>query len=74
MVFSSLVFTFFFLPPIALIYYLSKDKYRNVILVVASLLFYSYGEPGYVFLMIASVIVNYFFGILLDKEKLRSAV
>ncbi len=69
MVFSSLIFTFFFLPAVILLYYIAKEKYRNVILVIASLLFYSYGEPEYVFLMIASILANYGFGIWIDKKK-----
>ena len=51
MVFSSLIFAFFFLPVVLILYYLSKEKYRNYILLIASLYFYSYGEPKFVFVM-----------------------
>jgi len=59
MVFSSLLFTFIFLPIVMILYFLAKDKYRNYILLIASLLFYSYGEPRFVFVMLGSIIINY---------------
>lgn len=59
MVFSSLYFTFFFFPLIVILYYLSKEKYRNYILLVASIYFYAYGEPIFVFVMIGSILINY---------------
>ena len=62
MVFSSLLFTFFFLPAVMLIYFLAKDKYRNYILLAASLIFYGYGEPKFVFIMI-----NYGFALRIDR-------
>ncbi|MBQ0027098.1 MAG: MBOAT family protein [Lachnospiraceae bacterium] len=69
MVFSSLYFSFFFLPLVVLIYYLAKEKYRNYILLVASLYFYSFGEPKFVFVMMASIIINYLLAIAIDKFK-----
>ena len=69
MLFSSLTFIFIFLPITLGIYYLSKEKYRNYILLVVSLLFYSWGEPKYVMLMILSILFNYYFAILVDKYK-----
>lgn len=59
MVFSSLLFTFFFLPVILLLYFIAKDNYKNYILLAASLLFYAYGEPEFVFIMLLSIIINY---------------
>ena len=56
MVFSSLIFAFFFLPVVLILYYLSKEKYRNYILLIASLYFYSYGEPKFVFVMAGSIL------------------
>ena len=68
MVFSSLVFLCIFLPAVFLSYTLVPSKrVKNGILIVTSLLFYAYGEPVYVFLMIGSTIVNYFFGLLVEK-------
>jgi len=65
--FSSLTFLAVFLPVVLFIYYISKDKYRNYILLVASLLFYSWGEPKFVIIMLISIIFNYYFAILIDK-------
>lgn len=67
MVFSSLLFTFFFLPVVMLIYFLAKDKYRNYILLAASLIFYGYGEPRFVFVMSASIAINFGFALAIDK-------
>lgn len=69
MVFSSLLFTFFFLPLVMILYFLAKDRYRNYILLIASLLFYAYGEPKFVFVMIGSVIVNYILALGISKKK-----
>lgn len=67
MVFSSLLFAFFFFPLIVGIYYLSKEEYRNYILLIASLLFYSYGEPKFVFVMLLSILVNYLLAIAISQ-------
>ena len=69
MLFSSLTFLFIFLPITLLIYFISNDKYKNYILLFFSLIFYSWGEPKYIRLMILSVIFNYYFAILIDKSK-----
>ncbi len=69
MVFSSLLFTFFFLPPVVILYFLAKEKYRNYILLIASLLFYAYGEPGFVFVMIGSIVLNYLLAFEISKMK-----
>lgn len=68
MVFSSLFFLFLFLPIVLLGYYITKDKYKNYILLIASLFFYAWGEPKYVFLMIFSIICNYYFGIKVNDS------
>ncbi|MBQ1551878.1 MAG: MBOAT family protein [Bacilli bacterium] len=69
MIFSSLSFLFFFLPLLLVIYYISKDNYKNYILLIFSLIFYSWGEPVYILLMILSIIINYIVAILIDKYK-----
>ena len=68
MVFSSIVFLFYFLPAVLLLYFASPAKYRNFILFAASLLFYSWGEPVYLSLMLLSVAMNYAFGRLLARH------
>lgn len=74
MVFSSTIFTFLFLPIVLLIYYLSKETYRNNILLIASLLFYAYGEPQFVFLMIFSIIANWGMALLIEKYRNNTLV
>lgn len=69
MVFSSLLFTFLFLPVTLLFYYLGQERYRNYILLAASLLFYAYGEPWFVFVMLASIAVNYGLALAIDAAK-----
>lgn len=62
MVFSSFEFLFRFLPVFLVIYYLIPKKWKNLVLFAASIAFYTVGEAGYVLLLLASVLVNYFFG------------
>ncbi len=66
MVFSSIFFIFVFLPVCLLLYYLVPVKCKNCILLLLSLLFYAWGEPVYVFLMLFSIVFNYFGGIQID--------
>lgn len=66
MVFSSLVFLFVFLPLVIIINYWLPSNLRNGFLFVANLIFYAFGEPVYVLLMLASILINYLFGLSLD--------
>ncbi len=65
MVFSSPVFLFYFFPIVLLFYFISPAK--NVVLFVFSLFFYAWGETGYVLILIAAILINYLFGLLIDK-------
>lgn len=67
MVFSSIFFLFYFLPVCLLTYFICPRKYRNFVLLVFSLVFYAWGEPIYITLMIFSSIVDYIHGILIDN-------
>lgn len=70
MIFSSTLFLFIFIPIVLIIYYLIPQKYimaKNIELLIASLIFYAWGEPVNVLLMILSIIANYIFGLLLGK-------
>ena len=70
MVFSSLIFLFIFFPIFLLCYFIPKKrKIRNIVLLIFSLIFYSYGEPIYIFLMIFSILINYLFTILMVNKK-----
>lgn len=68
MVFSSTIFLCVYLPLVLLGYYICPKKGRNLFLLIVSLVFYAWGEPKYVFLMIFSILVNYIFGRLMDKH------
>lgn len=69
MVFSSILFLFYFLPVVLTIYFISPKKYRNLILFLSSLLFYSWGEPKYIWIMLFSTILDYTCGRLVYRYK-----
>lgn len=66
MIFSSIFFLFIFLPVTLILYYVVPWKFKNLLLLIASLIFYAWGEPVYVLLMIFSIVFNYFGGIQID--------
>ena len=68
MVFSSILFIFRFLPIAMGIYFLTPKKLKNLSLLILSLIFYSWGEPRYFLLMIASIFVDYFISINIEKN------
>ena len=63
MLFSSIVFLFTFLPAVLVLYYLLPERFHNPVLLLASLIFYAWGEPVYIFLMLLSILFNYFSGL-----------
>ena len=67
MLFSSISFLYYFLPITLTVYFICKNKYRNIILLILSLFFYFYGEPKYTILMLISAFSAYVHGILIDK-------
>lgn len=69
MLFSSTVFLFYFLPVVLLLYFVSPRWLKNTILLVSSLFFYAWGEPRFVLIMLASIVMNYFFGFMVDKYR-----
>lgn len=69
MVFSSIMFLYTFLPIFLLVYFAVPSKFRNTILFLSSLIFYAWGEPKYVLIMIFSTIVDYMHGLLVHKFK-----
>ena len=68
MVFSSLPFLFLFLTVVLLVSHILPFRFRNFFLLLANLVFYAYGEPVYVLFMIGSILVNFFAGLLMDKQ------
>ena len=71
MVFSSLTFLFIFLPLVLIVYFCSPKKIRNLILFISSLIFYAWGEPVYIVIMIFSTMFDYINGLLIEKYKLN---
>ena len=77
MVFSDLFFLFVFIPLCILLYLIGNQidnkrggyTYKNFVLIIFSLIFYAWGEPVYVFLMLFSVLVNYLFGLKIDASQ-----
>ena len=69
MVFSSMIFIWVFLPILFLIYFIVPKKFKNIVLLIFSLLFYAWGEPIYILLMLFSIVINYFLGLFIDKYK-----
>src|SRR5699024_8584743 len=69
MVFSNLIFLFVFLPIVLVFYYIVPHKLRNYVLLLASLIFYAWGEPKYVFLMLFSIFLNYIFGLFIHRYR-----
>lgn len=72
MVFSSTVFVFIFIPIVYVLYILVRNNTaRNVLLIIASLFFYAYGEPIAVLLMLCSIAINYIFGLFMSNKRLK---
>ncbi len=69
MLFSSLEFLFLFLPLCLFFYFILPRAARNAVLLIFSLIFYSFGEPIYVILMIATILFDWLFGLLIDKYR-----
>ena len=69
MIFSSVFFLFVFLPVTLILYFIVPWKFKNLLLLLVSLIFYAWGEPIYVFLMLFSIIFNYFGGLQIDSLK-----
>ena len=69
MLFSSIPFLFYFLPAVVVVYFLTPWKLKNAFLLLASLLFYAWGEPRYVFLMAAAITLFYLYGIAVERSE-----
>ena len=69
MLFSSITFIYYFLPILLIVYFIVPSKYRNLVLLFFSLLFYFLGEPKYIIVLILSCIINYILSKLIYKRK-----
>lgn len=73
MIFSSVLFLFRFLPIFLLCYYLVPGRAKNIVLLAGSLIFYAWGEPVYILLMLFSILSDYIHGILIGRYRGRKA-
>ena len=73
MLFSSIPFLYYFLPSVLILYFIAPKKLKNTVLMLSSLVFYGWGEPKYVILMIASIVIGYFSGILIEAFSQKKA-
>lgn len=71
-IFSSIFFLFTFLPVSLALYFISPMKMKNLTLLAVSLFFYAWGEPVYVLLMISSILINFAYGIFIEKLKIEN--
>ena len=66
MLFSSIPFLYYFLPGVLILYFLAPNRLKNTVLLFSSLIFYGWGEPKYLMLMIASIVIGYISGLLIE--------
>ena len=71
MLFSSVPFLFYFLPCVLLVYFIVPGKLKNSVLLLASLIFYGWGEPRYLPVMAVSILQGYVFGLLIERSRGR---
>ena len=69
MIFSSMTFLYYFLPVVLLVYLVAPRVLKNAVLLLASLFFYGWGEPRYLVLMVATIIIGYVSGLLIEKYR-----
>ena len=69
MLFSSIPFLYTFLPCVLILYFLSPNRLKNTVLLLASLLFYAWGEPRFVVFMVIAIVQGYVFGLLAEKNR-----
>jgi alginate O-acetyltransferase len=74
MLFSSIIFLSIFLPSLIILYFSVKKSFRNYILLIYSLIFYAWGEPRYLSVMLCIILINYLAAILIDKNKNRKII
>lgn len=72
MIFTSISFIYYFLPIVLIAYFIAPKKFKNAILCIASIIFYFFGEPKYIILMLAEILISYIVGILIDRYKSKS--
>lgn len=73
MVFSSIPFLYYFLPCVLILYFLAPGRYKNFVLLLTSLVFYAWGEPRFVLVMLLTILQGYVFGLLIERYRDRRA-
>ena len=73
MLFSSITFLFLFLPIMLAVYYIAPPQWKNLLLLAGSLIFYAWGEPVYIILMMLSILLNYFCGMDIENKSENEA-
>ena len=71
MLFSSITFLYYFLPLTVVLYFALPRRFKNTVLLAASLVFYGWGEPGHVWLLVLSAVLGYVSGRLVEKYSSR---
>ena len=69
MLFSSIPFLYYFLPLTLLVYFISPKFLKNSVLLISSLIFYGWGEPRFVLLIVGTILLGYIFGLLIEKTR-----
>ena len=72
MLFSSIPFLYYFLPSVLILFLLAPKKLKNTVLLISSLVFYGWGEPKYVIMMVASIIIGFVSGLLIEATNEKS--
>lgn len=71
MLFSSMFFIYAFLPLLLVVYFMTKEEHRNGVLLASSLIFYSWGEPNYLVIMLLTIAVNYYAALFIERHRGR---
>ena len=71
MLFSSIPFLYYFLPCVLIVYFAAPRRFKNTVLLLASLVFYGWGEPKYLLFMLLSIAQGYLFGRLIEAFRGR---
>src|SRR6056300_539038 len=71
MVFSGITFLYFFLPLFFLLYAIAPNRFRNLVLLIGSIIFYAWGAPKFVFILLASTAIDYFLVLRMHRSEGR---
>ena len=73
MIFSSILFLFYFLPVFLIVYFILPKSFKNLAIFIGSLFFYAFGEPKYILIMLVEIFLSYFFALLIEKNRDRKS-